>query len=78
MRGGTRGRAWEHEEQLAMMVRRRTILFWWVVKFWSILLKIGRVRLQHPTLTSGQVIQTESKQINNETNRYYESDGPNR
>ena len=45
MKRGTRDRALEHEEKLAMLVGRRMVLFWWIVKFWIILLKIGRVRL---------------------------------
>jgi hypothetical protein len=34
-------------------------------------------RLQHPTLTHGQVIETETKQTNKKTNRIYEPSGPN-
>ena len=33
--------------------------------------------LHHPTLTNGQVIEIESKQINIETNKSYESNRPN-
>ena len=32
---------------------------------------------QHPTLTNGHVIQTETKQRNNEANRGYDSSGIN-
>jgi hypothetical protein len=38
---------------------------------------INSGRVQHPTLTNQQVIQTKLKQRNNETNRHYESNGPN-
>lgn len=33
-----------------------------------------RGRLQHPTLTNGQVIETETKQRNNKTNTCYQMD----
>jgi hypothetical protein len=35
-------------------------------------------RLQHPTLTNEQAIQTETKQKNNETNKCYDSKRPGR
>ena len=37
---------------------------------------ISSGKVQHPTLTNGQVIQTETKQINNETKSGNESNGP--
>ena len=33
--------------------------------------------LYYPTLTNWQAIQTKTEQRNNETNRHYESNGPN-
>ena len=39
---------------------------------------INSERCQHSSLTNGQVIETETKQRNNETNRGYESYRPNR
>ena len=34
-------------------------------------------RLQHPTIINGQIIETETKQRNSETNRSYELNGSN-
>jgi hypothetical protein len=41
-------------------------------------LKINSGRLQHPTVYNGQVMETETKHRNNETNRRYHSNGLNR
>jgi hypothetical protein len=35
-------------------------------------------RLQHPTLTNGQILETETKQRHMDTNRSYEKNGFNR
>jgi len=37
-----------------------------------------RGRLQYPTLINRQIIKTETNQRNNETNRCYESNSPNK